>query len=120
MLQVGDVVVIKPESSVTPRSSWRLGRVQSLVVGKDEHVRGANLSTRTATDRTSIIARPLQKIVPFEILPESVRSESSSTLNTPMPDMQNTLPSEDIANGARPRRACAVLGERQRRDASQK
>ena len=43
-LVVGDVVIIK-ENNNTPRSSWRTGRVDSLVVGTDGHVRGAKLRT---------------------------------------------------------------------------
>ena len=111
VLKVGDVVIIKPESSVTPRSSWRLGRVDSLVVGKDGHVRGAHLKTRSNEGRASSISRPLQKLVPLEILPESI-NEPISTSTSP-----NELAVEDTS---RPRREAALLGEQQRRCSKQK
>ena len=123
ILRVGDVVVIKPESSVTPRNSWRLGRVDSLVVGEDGHVRGANLITRSMKGCMSAITRPLQKIVPFEILPESVKSESIDFVHTPVSNVQTTSSPEDITSSdsilPRQRRACAIAGEQHRREMNQ-
>ena len=43
-LRVGDVVILK-DDDVRSRSLWRLGRVESLIVGADDKVRGANLHT---------------------------------------------------------------------------
>ena len=96
ILRVGDVVIIKPESSVTPRNSWRLGRVDSLVVGEDGRVRGANLFTRSKEGRKSAITRPLQKIIPFEILPDSVKSEPVVSVHTPVSNVQTTSSPEDV------------------------
>ena len=66
VLQIGDVVVIKDED-VRSRNRWRLGRVESFVVGKDGKVRGANLKTISKKFRRTKMSRPLQKIIPLEI-----------------------------------------------------
>ena len=123
ILRVGDVVIIKPESSVTPRNSWRLGRVDSLVVGEDGRVRGANLFTRSKEGRKSQITRPLQKIIPFEILPDSVKSEPVVSVHTPVSNVQTTSSPEDVTTSddviPRRRRACAISGEQHRRETNQ-
>ena len=46
VLKVGDVAIIK-DDKVSPRNSWRMGRVESLVVGRDNNVRGAIMNTRS-------------------------------------------------------------------------
>lgn len=65
-LLVGDVVVVK-EDKISPRSSWRTGRVDSLIVGKDGYVRGAELRTISKEGKRTLITRPLQKIIPLEV-----------------------------------------------------
>ena len=123
ILRVGDVVIIKPESSVTPRNSWRLGRVDSLVVGDDGRVRGAKLLTRSKEGRKSAIMRPLQKIIPFEIVPESVKSEPVTSVHIPVSIVQATNPPEDVTSSVdvppQRRRACAITGEQHRRETNQ-
>ena len=42
MLNVGDIVLIKGEENV-PRTQWRIGKINKLVIGKDAQVRGAEL-----------------------------------------------------------------------------
>ena len=42
-LHNGDIVLIKDDSHV-PRSQWRLGKVEKLMIGKDNKVRGAKLT----------------------------------------------------------------------------
>ena len=65
-LNVGDVVIIKDEK-VRSRNCWRMGRVESLVVGRDNKVRGANLQTISKTFRRTKMTRPLQKLIPLEV-----------------------------------------------------
>ena len=41
--QIGDVVVM--EEGDMPRSSWRLGKVEGLIRGNDNQVRGVHVKT---------------------------------------------------------------------------
>ena len=65
-LRVGDVVIIR-DDGVKHRSAWRLGRIESLVVGRDAHVRGALLNTVSELGRPTKMKRPVQKLIPLEV-----------------------------------------------------
>ena len=65
-LQVNDVVLVKDDNLV-PRSSWRLARVDSLVVGRDGNIRGGVLSAVSKTGKRTKLTRPLQKLIPLEV-----------------------------------------------------
>ena len=84
-LDIGDVVVVK-EDKITPRSCWRSGRVESLIVGKDGKVRGAELVTNSKGGRLTKITRPLQKIIPLEVVhdepPHDTSTIDSSAIDT--------------------------------------
>ena len=64
-ISVGDVVIIHEEG--LPRSRWRLGRICTLIKGKDGHVRGARVTVCTKQGKISEIERPLQKLYPLEL-----------------------------------------------------
>ena len=70
--------------------------MESFVIGADNQVRGANLRTVSKTFRQTKMTRPLQKIIPLEV----IRDES----DPPQPVVHE-----------RPRRACAGEGEARRR-----
>ena len=65
-LKVGDVVIVM-EDGIRQRTAWRLGRVESLVVGRDGHVRGAMLKTVSQLNRPTTMKRPIQKLIPLEV-----------------------------------------------------
>ena len=135
-LKVGDVVVVKGDT-FTPRNSWKLGLVDSLVIGQDQHVRGANLITRSKEGRRSVVTRPLQKIVPFEIVSDSdeptetdvpptadaTDSDVPSTADATVPEPSASEPAVNVPTDVpttRKRRDCALAGEELRRAAKQK
>ena len=64
--KVGDIVLIKGEGNV-PRTEWRIGKINKLVIGKDTQVRGAELVVISKTGQKKVCHRPVQKIIPFEI-----------------------------------------------------
>ena len=66
-LRIGDVVLIKDDTHV-PRSQWRLGKVEKLIVGKDNRVRGAKLTVISKGGERTTCSRPVQKLIPFEIV----------------------------------------------------
>ena len=66
-LKVGDVCIII-DDGIRQRVAWRLGRVLSLVVGRDGCVRGAMLETLSPLHKRSLIKRPIQKLIPLEVI----------------------------------------------------
>ena len=44
-----------------------MGKIESLVIGRDGQVRGARLRVSSKTGRNTIIQRPLQKLINLEI-----------------------------------------------------
>ena len=83
-LLLGDVVLIKDDAF--KRNFWKKGRVEKLIYGKDEKVRGALLRTPNG----SYIKRPVQRIVPLEVQREHLSADvieankiSSSTEDVP-------------------------------------
>ena len=66
-VQIGDIVLIGDDSK--KRNQWRLGVVQELVPGKDGEVRGAKVRV-ASKGKTSIWARPVQKLFPIEVQSE--------------------------------------------------
>ena len=115
MLKVGDVVIIKDEK-VRSRSCWRLGRIESLVVGKDDKVRGVNLQTISKQFHRTKMSRPLQKIIPLEIVSTTSDEISSVPASVPANDPLGTVVSEP----RRSKRTYAVNGEAIRRASNQK
>ena len=61
---VGNVVVVRDD---TPRVSWRIGRVEGLIKGKDHRVRGATIRRSSKGMKPSRLRRPIQALIPLEI-----------------------------------------------------
>ena len=68
-IKIGDVVLIHDDNK--KRNEWKIGRIERLILGNDEVIRGAVL----CTSGTSRISRPIQKLYPLEI---SERDQSYS------------------------------------------
>ena len=115
-LLVGDVVVIK-EDKITPRSSWRTGRVESLISGRDGKVRGAKLRTIPQEGNRTSCTRPLQKLIPLEVVRSDSSNERRAKVDPPVivqtDDIANS--SDRNSNNSRPKRKAATEGEEKRR-----
>ena len=125
-LVVGDVVLIKADAP-TPRSLWRKGKIEKLVKGKDEKVRGAILRVITKKGDQEQISRPIQKLIPFEIVDDTKKKnvhddeiilkdekDDSDTYSIDDEKNDNNLISLEKCN-KRPKRRAAEEGERMRR-----
>ena len=66
--KVGDVVTVFEEG--VKRNGWKMAVVESLLVGKDKEVRGANVRVITK-GRATHLSRPVQKLFPVEIRTET-------------------------------------------------
>ena len=64
----GDVVLIK-DDDLLPRGRWKKGVVTRLIRGKDDQVRGAVIRC-IVNDKQVEYERPVQRLVPFELIPE--------------------------------------------------
>ena len=62
--KVGDVVLVFDENR--KRGCWSVGRIEGLVLRKDNIARGAKVKV-VSKGRTSFINRPVQKLYPLEL-----------------------------------------------------
>ena len=66
LLKVNNIVLAKGDSA--PRLSWRKGKVEKLIYGDDNLVRGADVHVyQDKLGKTIVIRRPLQFLVPLEL-----------------------------------------------------
>ena len=73
-INVNDVVLVADEK--LPRIKWRVGRITKLFVGKDGSIRGAEVFTITDSKQTSMLRRPINKLIPLEMC-ESEKSDDN-------------------------------------------
>ena len=120
---VGDVVIIHDED--LPRSFWRLGRIRTLIVGRDGQTRGATVGVVGKNRRFSSLNRPLQRLYPLEtnrttaVADSPPRTEGVQTTTETQPgDQPRPERSQHSAGQPRPersQRASAKKGEERRR-----
>ena len=101
----------------TRRVQWKLGKVESLIEGKDGAVRGAVvLKITTKHGRSILLRRPIQKLYPLE---QFSRENENTIQESGQEGIQNTTPDETIEDNqrgnARPKRASALRAEQERR-----
>ena len=66
ILRIGDIVLLKEDHK--PRLSWRKGKIEAFIVGKDNVTRGVKiLAYQNKLQKTVTLKRPLQLIVPLEV-----------------------------------------------------
>ena len=103
-LKLNDVVLVKDDVP-TPRTKWRIGKVEQLIVGKDGQTRGAKLKMANESGKTTTAHRPVQKLIPFEITEEPV----------PMENVSSGVARDQNHGEGRIRRRAAVEGQTLRR-----
>ena len=92
-----DIVLIKEDFKV-PRNVWKLGKVIELVKGRDGKTCGAKLLTVSNSGLQQNCYRPVQKLIPFEIV-------KNNKVNS------NENHDERYCNNERPTRRAAVEGQ---------
>ena len=66
ILRIGDIVLLKEDHK--PRLSWRKGKIEAFIVGKDNIIRGVKiLAYQNKLQKTATLKRPLQLIIPLEV-----------------------------------------------------
>ena len=124
-VSVGNTVIVYDEH--LPRGLWKLGRIVSVMKGRDGQIRGATVKTTSSDGRTTHLNRPIQRLYPLEVQAQSDASADTSTLesdasrqtdtSTPVRDFTGprdveTSPDRD---GRRSRRAAALQADDRRR-----
>ena len=124
-VSVGNIVIVYDEH--LPRGLWKLGRIVSVMKGRDGQIRGATVKTTSSDGRTIHLNRPIQRLYPLEVQAQSDASADTSTLesdasrqtdtSTPVRDFTRprdveTSPDRD---GRRSRRAAALQADDRRR-----
>ena len=125
-LTLGDVVLVKDDTP-TPRSQWKLGRIEELIRGADNVIRGVKLSVLSKKGTRTTAHRPLQKIIPFEIAgqppsdpdpvldyPVLVNRPQQPVVQAEKSDMCS-VPDETVQNSSKNKRRAAIVGEQTRR-----
>ena len=61
---MGDIVLVQDET--LKRGKWKLGKIERLILGRDQEIRGASVKVIT-NDNALSINRPVQKLFPLEV-----------------------------------------------------
>ena len=106
-----------------PRGFWKLGRIQSVIVGRDRQARAATVKLMSKNGQSTItLNRPLQRLYPLEIKYEPPDTASTDPSNhelpsqdspdpqlqsqdSPDPQLQSQDPPDPRIQSRRPRRA---------------
>ncbi|CAB4035659.1 retrovirus-related Pol poly from transposon [Paramuricea clavata] len=100
IVRVGDVVVVRDD---TPRVSWKIGRVEELITGKDDQVRGAAVKISSKGMKPGKLRRPIQALIPLEI--NDAENEDAGREN---PSKKKDDPEETVET-LKPRRKAGVI-----------
>ena len=73
---VGDVVLIR-DDNIIPRFQCRMGRIEELIPERDGLIRGVKLKAMSKTGISTTCYRPVQKIIPFEIVDDTDCNETT-------------------------------------------
>ena len=98
--EIGEVVLIKEEQ--TNRGKWKLGRIVSLIEGRDGMMRGATIRVISGGNPREI-QRPIQKLYSMEL---KCRPDEAMPAERQLP----VQPDEETRN-VRPRRLAVMDGE---------
>ena len=110
MMSVGDIVLVHDDSK--PRGSWKLARIEEVIIGRDGRTRGAVLRVASASGRGTVLHRPLQRLYPLEIsssTPDKEKEKPDETAGCDQVTSEESAAQErQSAVPVRPRRAAAM------------
>ena len=62
-----------------PRTLWRIGKIEELIIGKDNIAGGAVVRVHAKEGKSKQLRRPLQKLFPLELSGPTSTSSTGST-----------------------------------------
>ena len=98
-IKEGDIVTIHQDKM--PRGFWRLGKVQTIIQGKDKNIRGATIKLVSPNGKLTVINRPLSKLYPVEV------RDSCPKVVTDI-NLEKVVESVGSKEHGRPKRAAAL------------
>ena len=106
-LAEGDVVVVFSEDQ--PRSCWKLGRIERVILGADGQIRAATVRV-SKNGRTSTLDRPIQHLYPLEVVLRTVddTSEQETERARDTTVEAESIPKQPNVHSSRPRRSAAT------------
>ena len=102
-ISVGDVVLIHDDDH--PRTFWKLGKVEELISGSDDAIRGALVRIRAGNSH-AFVKRPVQRLYPVEVSDVKDTDTTEGTEHHQLP-VSNQATAEQEAR-IRPQRAAAM------------
>ena len=106
VLKVGDILIKGEKMFLALDGYWNtIGKINKLVIGKDAHVRGAELVVISKTGEQTVCQRSIQKLIPFVITTDN--HELSN--NKPVNDKKRAYETH-ILNSRRPTRKAKEEG----------
>ena len=113
-VSTGDVVVVHDKDQ--PRGKWLIGKVEDLLVGADDHIRGAVVRIQSKGGKSTTLRRPVQRLYPLEIQCQAAEPEPPVIATRLVPDstVSSTSLEQAEPRRSRRRRAAAVEADRRR------
>lgn len=102
-LKGGDIVTVYDEGH--PRGMWRLGKIENLIEGVDEQVRGVYVRVMSKKGHMKTLRRPIQHIYPLEVISQD-ETPPSTVSNCQESQVDNNQGSDAVKE--RPKRMAAV------------
>ena len=102
-IQIGAKISMKEGNMLG--SSWRLGKVERLIKGHDNQVRGAHVKVAKTN---AVVQKPVSKLYKIECKEDNVNSDILKKSNV----NKDSDHSENTSN--RPKRKAAIIGELKR------
>ena len=93
-----DVVILHDEN--LPRSQWRLGRVEKLIRGDRDIVRGAVVKVAGKKGKPSRLNRPVSKLFPLEVTHRNTEGKIDILPNTETENVSTRPPRRTAAVNA--------------------
>ena len=101
ILLIGDIVLIKDDK--LPRQSWKIGKVERLIISRDGKVRGAEVRTPSSNS----LKRPISSLYPIE----AAEFHNSNCNQEDMKDTSELQNSDVIVGQGKPKREAAELAK---------
>ena len=98
VVSVGNIVVVHNEH--LPRGLWKLGKIVSVMKGRDNLVRGATVKIGTKDGRRILLNRPIQLLYPLEVQSQKPDPEESNSAENE--DDSGDVPESDHTDTSSP------------------
>ena len=108
-IKVGDVVVLKNDK--TKRIFWKLGRIESLLPGKDGQIRVGTLRVLNNDKKPIILKRSITSFVPLEVDGHIIQDDLENAKDTVTNETETNKLVESNQEKSRTRRTAAIIGE---------